>query len=469
MERVAEGSIEPCYLIQGDRVVSEPAAVRLAGAVAEKLGCQPQIHRRPAEIAPLLADLRTFSLFASAKVTVIVESAVLAEASAASQLLEEAAAVLPVSAGEGEPGRKERDAALRLFQVLRLFELDPYEGSAETRIGAIPAWAFGGGKGRRAPSKSKVEALRRDLAGLLDLGRAAQLQGWAESDVEELAALVHGGLPPDHVLILAESSVAAKHPVVASLGERGAVVALGTVELDRNNQWQGLSEIAGELARSTGVGISSRAVEELAKRTLRREKGSGFRGGSADADTTARFASEFRKLAAVAPAGRIERDLVEEVVEDRGQEDAWGILDSVGAGRSGEALARLARLLASADDPIAERLSFFALLAAFGRQVTAISGRLREERLPPGEGHYGRFKAKVAPALQRELDGGRVNPLAGLHPYRLHKAYLAASKMPRERLASLPGRLLEAELALKGESRVPEVALSVLVCDLAAR
>jgi hypothetical protein len=130
---------------------------------------------------------------------------------------------------------------------------------------------------------------------------------------------------------------------------------------------------------------------------------------------------------------------------------------------------RLARLLSSADDPIAERLSFFALLAAFGRQVTAISGRLREERLPPGEGHYGRFKAKVAPALQRELADGRVNPLAGLHPYRLHKAYLAASAIPRERLASLPGRILEAELALKGESRVPEVALSLLVCDLSAR
>jgi hypothetical protein len=41
--------------------------------------------------------------------------------------------------------------------------------------------------------------------------------------------------------------------------------------------------------------------------------------------------------------------------------------------------------------------------------------------------------------------------------------------MPRERLAGLPARVLEAELALKGESRVPDAALAVLVCELSAR
>jgi hypothetical protein len=449
-------------------VLAEPVALRLAEAAATRLGCTPQVFKRPAEIAPLLADLKTYSLFDRAKVTLVSESAVLAETSAASQLLQEAAAALPVQTAEGEPTARERNAALRLFQVLRLFEIDPYVGSTENRIEAIPAWAFGG-EGRRTPAKAKLESLRRELAALLDLGRAAQLQGWAESDVEELAAVVHGGLPPGHVLILSESSVAERHPVVTSLGERGALVTLGRVELDRDNRWQGLTGIAEELSRSTGVGISTRAVEELAKRTLRREKGSGFRGGTADGETTARFAAEYRKLASVAGGGRIEHGLVEDVVEDRGQEDAWGILDAVGAGRAGDALARLGRLLASADDPIAERLSFFSLLSGFARHVTAISGRLREERLAAGEKHYGKFKAQLAPALQGDLPGGRVNPLTGLHPFRLHKAYLAASAMPRERLAGLPARVLEAELALKGESRVPDAALAVLVCELSAR
>jgi len=468
VSRIGEGRIEPCYLIHGDRVVAEPVALRLAEAAGAKLGCTPQVHKRPAEIAPFLAELKTYSVVESSKGTVISESAVLAETSAASQLLEEAASALPVQAGEGEPTARERNAALRLFQVLRLFEIDPYAGSTESRIDAIPAWAFGG-EGRRAPAKAKLETIRRELGKLLELGRAAQIQGWAESDVEELAAVVHGGQPAGHVLILSESAVAERHPVVVSLGERGALVSVGRVELDRDNQWQGLAGIAEELSRSTGVGISAHAVEELAKRTLRREKGSGFRGGAADGDTTARFAAEYRKLATVATGGRIERDLVEDVGEDRGQEDAWGILDAVGAGRAGDALARLGRLLASADDPIAERLSFFSLLSGFARHVTAISGRLREERLAGGEKHYGKFKAQLAPALQRELSDGRVNPLAGLHPFRLHKAYLAASAMPRERLAGLPARVLETELALKGETRVPDAALAALVAELASR
>jgi hypothetical protein len=451
-------------------VLAEPAAERLAAALAGKLGCRPEVHKRPAQIGGLLADLRTYSLFAGAKVTVVVESAVLADATAAASLLEEAATALPVDPAN-EPGPRERNAALRLFQVLRLFQIDPYDGSPESCLRELPEWAFqgpGAGSRRRAMGRSKVERLREELGALLELGRAAQLQGWAESDVEELGAVVRGGLPPGHVLVLAESSVVAAHPILEALRGRDAVAEVGSVELDRGD-WQGLAEIAFELERTTGASITRGALEELARRTLRPDKAASFRGGAAEAESTARFAAEFRKLAMTARDGRIDEELVESGVEDRGQEDVWGILDELGAGHAAEALRRLDRLLESADDPVGERLAFFGLLAGFGRQLTAIGGRLEEGGLPGGERHYGRFKERLAPKLQAELSGGRSNPLAGLHPYRLHRAYLAASAMPKERLATLPARILETELALKGESRSPQAALTTLVCEIAAR
>ena len=65
------------------------------------------------------------------------------------------------------------------------------------------------------------------------------------------------------------------------------------------------------------------------------------------------------------------------------------------------------------------------------------------------------------------VEGGeRQNPLAGLHPFRLHRAYLAACRMPEPFLARLPSDLLETELQIKGESGEADVALARFVTRL---
>ncbi|MCB1055080.1 MAG: hypothetical protein KDD11_06155, partial [Acidobacteria bacterium] len=166
--------------------------------------------------------------------------------------------------------------------------------------------------------------------------------------------------------------------------------------------------------------------------------------------------------------GRIDRRLVEGSILDRGQEDVWQILDAIGAGRADEALARLHRYLGTADDLIATRLSFFALLTGFCRQLLAVRSMMRVARIPPGEKSYPRFKNSYAAALQRELDVPGKNPLAGLHPFRLHRAYLAASRMPERNLNLLPWQLLETEMMLKGEASDPDGALDTLIARLAA-
>jgi DNA polymerase III delta subunit len=475
---LSKGGRPQVCLVHGDVVLAEPAAERIAAALAQALGCPAdriETHRRPPSLSPVLQDLRTFSLFASAKVVLVVDSAIFADRGAAADLIDDAAESLPGGGGEADRAltARERQAASRLFQALHLFDLDPYAGPPDQVLGELPAWVLEGGtarkgRGSRARGKKQVEELRSGLVVLLEAARREGITGAGQSDLSALADVIRGGLPDGHALVLAERTATADHPVIGLLAERKAVLAVGSVEAaERGGGWQGLDLLATELERQTGIGIAPDAMAELARRTLRQE-GDGRKKGI-DTDSTARLAGEYRKLANLAAAaGRIDRKLVEQAVEDRGEEDVWQLLDAVAAGRGGEALDRLHRLLTAAEDPLAARLSFFSLFASFCRQLTAIRGLMRATRVPAGEGNYARFKDRHAPMLQGEVPGGGKNPVAGLHPFRLHRAYLAASRIPEPFLARLPAELLETEMQLKGETSEADTALADLVARVSA-
>ena len=469
---IAGGEVGPLYLVAGDRVLAEPAALRLGEALAAAAGCSVEVYKRPAELGPLLADLKTYSLFAPAKVVVAVETAILADAKAAADLIDEALEACPVSVEEGvELSERERRSASRLLQTLRLFQLDTASGGAGEVIGGLPAWVLEGGKGlgqrRRRRGRRQVEEAQQNLIDLLQAARAAGLQGWAETEVGELADIAQRGLPEGHTLVLAESAVAAAHPLVEALVADARYVAVGRVQAAKGGGWQGLDLLAAELCRETGVEMAPNALEELARRTIQSQATKGGVSGSVDAESTARFAAEYRKLATLSSAGAIEVQLVESTVEDRGEEDAWKTLDAIGEGRADEALRRIRRLLAAAADPIAARLSFFALVAGFARQLTALSSLMDLTDVSRRPVAYPRFKNQIAPRLQADLPDGHKSPVAGLHPYRLYRAYTVACRIPSERICGLPAKILETELRLKGESSQPDVALTALVCDLA--
>jgi len=466
LEAVDSGRRQPLYLVVGDRVLAEPAAVQLGERLAAQAGCEAEVRRCPESLGAILTDLRTFSLFSTAKVAVVVDSAVLADLAAAAALLAEAVRELPVAAGDELPPGGRR-AAARLLQVLRLYQIDPQAGAGSEVVDQLPAAAFAGKSGRK-PGAAKLQEIKSGLSDLRAAARADGIEGRAEGDLALLAEAHDGGLPEGHTLVLAESAVARDHPLVAALAADGALVELERVEPGRRGDWQGLEGLAAELESQTGVGIDRRAREELARRTLQSARQRRGVAAGAAADSTARFAAEYRKLASLAGGGVIDSELVRSVVEDRGEEDQWQILDKIGAGAGAEAVHRLRRLLASAEDPMSARLSFFGLVAEFARHLTAVGGALDRGGIPAGVRSYPRFKQSVAPRLQEELAEGVASPLTGLHPYRLHKAYLAASDAPRDGLARLPERLLQTELLLKGESSRPQVALEGLVTELAS-
>ena len=57
LETIRGGAHAPLYLVVGDRVLAEPAAVRIGETLAAQVECSPEVHRRPAALGPLLADL----------------------------------------------------------------------------------------------------------------------------------------------------------------------------------------------------------------------------------------------------------------------------------------------------------------------------------------------------------------------------------------------------------------------------
>lgn len=467
---IAAGRIEPVYLVHGDRALAEPAGMRLARALGESLRCAPRVVRRPDSLAEVIADLRTFSLFGDGKVVVVVESGVLADRGTAAALLDEIRAELPWSGGRAELSGGAREAAQRLLQVLRLHDIDPRAAAPERVLAALPE-AVLAGKTRAARGRAVAGAeLREALVPLLAAALEAGLRGIGEEDASQVADLLRDGLPDRQALVLVESAVAEEHPLVAALTRRHASLAAGRLAADRGGRWEGLATLAAELERETGAGIERGALAELARRTLRAEGARGAPSGAIDADSAARLAGEYRKLAALvglAAGGRIDLAAVEESVEDRGEQDVWALLDAIGAGRAADALALLARRLAGAEDRMAERLSIFALLATYARRLVAAEGVARAAGIERGVGHFARFRDAIAARLVAPVEGVKANPLAGQKPFPLHRIYLAASRLPADRAARLPALVLATERRLKGDSGEPESALAELVLELA--
>jgi hypothetical protein len=461
IDRLLAAAPSPLYLVVGDPVLAEPAASRLGAGLAARSGGSFALRRRPADLLPLLEDLRTFSLFGGAKVLAAVDTALLADRSAALELVADALAEAPPKSSESLSA-KEREAASRLLQALHLFGVDPAAGGAAAALASLPDWALAGKRGTRLPKK-EAEQRRESLVPLLEAARRDGMAGLGEAAVAQLAELLRRGLPGGHALVLAERTVAADHPLVTQLRERGAFLAVGEVGTDRDG-FTGVEALAEQLEREVGVGIRRDALGELARRTLRQEDG---RGGGVDTDSTARLAAEYRKLADLSGGDTIELAAVREVVEDRGEEDSWQLLDALAEGRGAEVLSRLERLVTGSEDPARARLAFFSLLAGFCRQLVAVRGVVDCLGMPRGERNYQRFKDRLAPALTGELPGGLANPLSGVHPFRLHRAYLAAGRLPHATLIGLPMRLLDTEMGLKGEGTDPQASLAALIAEVA--
>jgi DNA polymerase-3 subunit delta len=153
---------------------------------------------------------------------------------------------------------------------------------------------------------------------------------------------------------------------------------------------------------------------------------------------------ELAKLAAyVGEAARIDSRDVDKLVGQSRAEEVWTILDAIGAGKTGEALAVLDRLFEQGNAPEA-------VLGAFSYQLRQLA---RAARL--------HAQGKPLPAALAE---------AGVQPWRIEKVQAQMRHLGRRRLARLYDWLLEVDLGMKGSSQLPkEVLLERLTVRLARK
>jgi DNA polymerase-3 subunit delta len=145
----------------------------------------------------------------------------------------------------------------------------------------------------------------------------------------------------------------------------------------------------------------------------------------------------------VGDAKRIDEEDVDKLVGHSRQQDTWKIFDAIGAGRSGEALAILARLFDQGEDPMK-------ILGAF-------SWHLR----------------KLAQAARLAMQGrpmGAALAQAGIPPFAVQGCEQQLKHLTRQRASQLFDWLLETDLGLKGGSQLPErLVLERLVVRLARK
>lgn len=421
-------------------------------------------HVGPERLESAIADLRTAALFGGGKVHLFVETGLLEAPLSPAELLEQA---LRSETAGSEKGEDRRQAALALLRLLRILGIEVENREPTEVIQQIPeaTWRAFLASATKGASRMVREAAESALAELLAFAQREGLRGLSEDPAGMVLDLLRDGLPTGHWLVLVESQGSLDHPIAATLRSRGALVEIGKIQLNaKRESWSALGPFLERLERETGVVLAREAVEELIRRTLRFEPESL---GVVDSDSLERLEAEYRKLAALDPTGEVRREEVREWVLDRGEEGGFEWLDALVEGRPAEALARLERRLAVAEEPMGERLRLLAQWAGFVRQVWAVGAVAQKLGIPLRPENYVRFRDRIYPRLVEPIPELGFSLLSRSKPYPLYRAFLLACKLPLSSLEALPGRLWQSERRLRGDSEVPEVELASLLGEWA--
>jgi DNA polymerase-3 subunit delta len=153
---------------------------------------------------------------------------------------------------------------------------------------------------------------------------------------------------------------------------------------------------------------------------------------------------EMAKLATyVGEAKRIDVGDVDKLVGDSREESTWKIFDAIGGGRTGEALAILARLFDQGEDPMR-------MLGAFSMQLRRLAQAARL-------------------AIQGKPIGSALEQV-GVPPFAVRGCEQQLRHLGRQRASQLYDWLLETDLGLKGGSQLPpRTVLERLVVRLARK
>jgi len=149
--------------------------------------------------------------------------------------------------------------------------------------------------------------------------------------------------------------------------------------------------------------------------------------------------------------GPIPPESVDDIVGSPQERSAWGMVDAAAAGNAPEALAALADLLASGENPIA-------LFAQAATSLRRLSAAARLLGLPPGAGRPAGFEEALRAAG------------VAAWPKALAQARESLQQLGGRRARQLPGQLANLDRSLKGDASRglrARLALERLICMMA--
>ena len=347
------------------------------------------------------------SLFADGKVVAVVESGVFADRTTAATLFEEIRQQLPWSGGAGQLTGKARDAATRLLQVLRLFDVDPAAVGPERAMAALPGGAARRERRRAVAARRKGRTSRSCAPGSCRCSTPATPRvssGLGDSAASLVADLVRDGLPDRHALILIESAVAPGPSGAGAAHPPRAVAFAGEITAGK-----------GGLRRPAGAGERARARDRSGNRP-HRSRGAGEANSRVSRRASARAGRSTRTRRRALPASTASSPRSRAARRSR---PPWSNQNSKIAGR--RTLSRSSTRSATAGRGSAREAGALPRQRrrpARGapdvlRQARRVSAahRRRPRQSPrrcasrAASARYGRFSTQLAPKLQGEVPG----------------------------------------------------------------
>ncbi|WP_367306206.1 DNA polymerase III subunit delta [Alicyclobacillus acidocaldarius] len=239
--------------------------------------------------------------------------------------------------------------------------------------------------------------------------------GRSGPDADRLAAYLEQPVPGRTLVLSVPSDKLDERRRVTKLAKRHAVIACPVPSRDRDAMVR-----LERLARSKAVVIDKDALAELWRRT----------------QSLTLAMNEFDKLRAYAGGGPITRDHVLELVPMQAEDSVFTWIDWAVQGQ-------VASVFEALDGLARQGYDAFSLIALLARQVRLMA-----------------FAKGAANLEQRAKE-------LGVHPYALRTAARQSARFPERKLARLVRVLADAEWDVKRGRLAPEVALNLVLMELA--
>jgi DNA polymerase-3 subunit delta len=441
-EQVEQGSIAPIYLLHGEDYLVKSALEELTELLvpeSQRSTNLEVVDGREADFKQVLDSVNTFALFGGRKVVVVRNSRIFYSRTNLPALV--------AKSKEGYEAGDLKTAARLLLDVL---------GYANWSLADLASGAW-----REIPTdqwkpimgveqgQSEWEWLEQVIAYASSTEMEIPVQTDEGSLLEEA---LQSGFPAEQCLLITSDTIDKRRSLYRLIEKKGVVVdfsvTTGTGRKARSQQESVLRSLAEETLSAAGKKIDPEALSLLLERT-------GFNLWA--------LKSQLEKIISFVGEGSVVTLEQAESMSDQFREEAlYELNNAVSEGDCEKALQVMNRLLDQNYHP----LQVLASLTTEVRRLLVAREFIKDHltgSLDPTIS-YGSFQKTVMPTIKDKTEKG--SPLAGMHPFALHKTLIRSRAYETADLIKSLQHLFGADLTLKSSGMSERAVMESLIIGL---